>query len=105
MEWFGARCVFRVDTDFYEERVTVWYTESFNEVVALAEAEAVTYAEHVDGEYLGLVQVYRIPGELEQGAEVFSLMRESELDPKAYLDRFFDTGAEIQRDCEAGGAV
>jgi hypothetical protein len=30
------------------------------------------------------------------GAEVFSLMRDSELAPDDYIDRFFDTGQERQ---------
>lgn len=65
-----------------------------------------------DGTALDLFQVYRLaddaPGEAEpltfpvnnkafsavQGAEVFSLIRESDLDPSEYLDRFFDTGCE-----------
>jgi hypothetical protein len=32
----------------------------------------------------------------ESGVEVFSLIRRSKLSPEAYLDRFFDTGAEFQ---------
>ena len=28
------------------------------------------------------------------GAEIFSLMRDSDLDPEDYLDTFFDTGEE-----------
>jgi hypothetical protein len=33
---------------------------------------------------------------LSDGAEVFSLMRASDLEPEAYIDRFFDTGLERQ---------
>ena len=33
---------------------------------------------------------------LEHGAEVFSLLRESSLQPGDYLEAFFDTGAERQ---------
>jgi len=37
---------------------------------------------------------------LEDGDEVFSLIRESELAPDDYISRFFDTGKERQRDAE-----
>jgi hypothetical protein len=51
--------------------------------------------------YLGLAQVYKISEERPgNGDEVFSLLRESTLDSGAYLDRFFDTGGEHQRDHE-----
>jgi len=37
------------------------------------------------------------------GAEVFSLLRESDLEPDAYLDAFFDTGTERQTESGEGG--
>jgi hypothetical protein len=36
-------------------------------------------------------------GEPVDGAEVFSLMRDSQLAPAEYLDAFFDTGSERQQ--------
>ncbi|WGX98091.1 hypothetical protein [Nocardioides sp. L-11A] len=42
-------------------------------------------------------EMYDAPGE---GAEVFSLMRSSELNPDDYLDTFFDTGDERLRTAE-----
>jgi hypothetical protein len=32
------------------------------------------------------------------GKEIYSLLRESNLKPEKYLDRFFDTGFEHQRE-------
>ncbi|MEU4624889.1 hypothetical protein AB0G04_33570 [Actinoplanes sp. NPDC023801] len=95
--WFSVRCVFRLDAEdpaTYEERVTVWKAASFAEAVALAEADAVDYATDVDGEYLGLAQAYAMADELGHGAEVFSLLRDSSLEPDDYMDAFFDTGSE-----------
>jgi hypothetical protein len=43
-----------------------------------------------------LAQAYWMPNPPGQGAEVFSLLRESELPTSEYLNRFFDTGAERQ---------
>jgi hypothetical protein len=80
----------------YEERLTLWRAADFAHAVALAEADVEEYAAAVGGSYLGLAQAYALSDEPGQGAEVFSLMRSSSLDPDAYLDAFFDTGDERQ---------
>lgn len=104
LEWYAVRCVFRSawletadhlppDEHLYEERITLWQATSTEEAIALAEAEAIEYADE-DDEYLELAQAYKLVDELGQGAEVFSLMRSSSLDPDDYLDAHFDTGTE-----------
>jgi len=60
-----------------------------------AEVEAADYAGD-DGtcEVLDLFQAFELfegPG---HGKEIYSLMRQHELAPSEYLDRFFDTGTE-----------
>ena len=62
----------------------------------MAEAEAGEYAADVAGEYLGLAQVYSLADDPGHGAELFSLLRDSQLQPDAYLDAFFNTGEERQ---------
>ena len=102
--WVSVRCVFRSvhqGEQVYEERVTLWRTGSFEVAVARAEAEAEAYAVDLSGpgsttEYLGFAQAYLLADEPATGAEVFSLMRSSDLEPEAYLDTFFDTGSERQ---------
>jgi hypothetical protein len=101
--WFAVRCVFatgwppQARGHTYEERVTLWKADSADEAISRAEAEAVAYAAGISdspGTYLGLAQSYQLfegPGD---GAEVFSLMRRSELGPDDYLSTFFDTGTE-----------
>jgi hypothetical protein len=104
LEWYAVRCVFRSawaesseglppDEHLYEERITLWQASSLEEAIALAEAEAADYAGEED-DYLDLAQAYKLFDEPEHGAEIFSLMRSSKLDPDAYLDAFFDTGDE-----------
>jgi hypothetical protein len=102
LQWYAVRCVFRSawmrtehvpDEQLYEERVTLWQASSSEEAIALAEAEAEDYAGDED-EYLELAQAYQLFEGPAHGAEVFSLMRASLLEPDAYLDTFFDTGAE-----------
>lgn len=101
-QWYAVRCVFRTawmgegpspNEQLYEERVTLWQASSLEEAIALAEDEAEEYAGDED-EYLEIAQAYQLYDEPGHGAEVFSLMRASHLQPDAYLDAFFDTGKE-----------
>jgi hypothetical protein len=70
--------------------------EQLCEAVELAEAEAGEYAGTVDGRYLGLAQAYQLADEIGHGVELFSLIRDSGLDPERYLSTFFDTGTGHQ---------
>jgi hypothetical protein len=87
----------------YEERITLWRTDDIDQAIESAEAEARDYAAALTGppgwptEYTGLAQAYLLFDALEHGAEVFSLHRDSDLDPEQYLDTYFDTGTERQR--------
>jgi hypothetical protein len=81
----------------YEERVTLWQADSAESAIQLAEQEARLYENQIEVEYLGLAQSFRLADELGPGAEVFSLTGNSTLDPRPYLDAFFDTGDEYQR--------
>lgn len=102
-DWFSVRCIFRVTTDdggpLYEERITLWRTEGFEAAIALAEAEAAQYADDLGScDYLGLAQAYQLAEPPGPGAEVFSLIRDSDLESDQYLSTFFDTGQEHQGD-------
>ncbi|MGW3448983.1 hypothetical protein [Streptomyces sp. NPDC001076] len=94
--WYGVRCVFRHRLlGVYEERVTLWTARSADEAIGRAEAEAVEYCEALDEVgYAGFAEAFRIDGAPGEGAEVFSLMRESGLPPGEYVQRFFATGDE-----------
>jgi hypothetical protein len=95
-QWFGVRCVFKWGNQpTYEERVTLWYATSFDEAIEAAELEAERYADGHDYDYLGIAQSYEITdATIGNGSEVFSLLRDSDLDPDDYVDSFFDTGSE-----------
>lgn len=98
--WVSVRCVFRLQfgiDQVYEERVTLWRAADMDVAIELAETEALKYAADVDGEYTGLAQANQLSNALEQGTEVFSLMRSSELDVEAYLEHLFDTGTEREQ--------
>jgi hypothetical protein len=100
--WYGVRCLFQhgpadAEVTAYEERITIWRTASFDEAIERAETEAAEYAAGLDDvSDLALVQAYALPELPGHGAEVFSLIRDSELAPDDYLDAFFDTGGEHQ---------
>jgi len=100
---YSVRCVFAVGRrseavgETYEERITLWSASSAERAIEPAEAEALEYATAVEGcTYLGLAQSYQLADDVGDSAEVFSLMRDSELEPKEYLDVFFDVGTEHQ---------
>ncbi len=104
--WYAVRCVFlsgwspEPAAQAYEERITLWRAGSADEAIERAEVEAREYAAGIGDRpdtYLGLAQSYWMFDELGDGAEVFSLVRTSELAPAAYLDRHFDTGRELQK--------
>lgn len=114
LSWYSVRCAFAsetwVDEDgsytTYEERVTLWQAGSADEAIERAEAEALAYAAAVEETpvtYLGLAQCFHLFDEPGDGAEMFSMMRDSELDPEEYIDTFFDTGSEHRSDVDDDG--
>lgn len=104
MKSFSVRCIFkwafRADQtlkNLYEERITLWKAENFEHAIQLAEEEALEYADD-SCEFLGLSQAYAMYDEaVESGIEVFSLLRESDLEAEQYLDAFFDSGFQRAR--------
>ncbi len=102
-KWFGVRTIYRHtdrssgELNLYEERVVLIRAADQDEAIEKAEDEAGRYAAE-DCEYLGYAMSFEIFEEaIEEGVEVFSLMRDHPLSPKEYIDRFFDTGAERSR--------
>ncbi len=107
MPSFSVRCFFlwarRPDQTakyLYEERITLWQATDVDEALKLAEDEAGMYAAE-DDKYLEFAQAYAlyedVGTEETQGTEIFSLLRESDLEPDDYLSAFFDTGKERTR--------
>jgi len=101
MPSFSVRCVFLCERrqdqtarHLYEERITLWKAADIDQAMALAEDEARLYAAK-DDRYLGLAQAYALYDDIAtDGTEVFSLLRDSDLEPDDYLSAFFDTGKE-----------
>ena len=108
--WYGVRLVYRLifaSQQVYEERVLIVRAESGDDAILQAETLSKDY-ESETTEYLGYAMAFHIFDEngpsLGPGIEVFSLMRTSELEPDAYIDRFHDTGSERCREPNDGPA-
>ncbi|WP_300678760.1 hypothetical protein [Nocardioides sp.] len=101
--WFGVRSVYRFaerldGRDVYEERVVIFKAPDLDDAIAQAETEAAEYVDLLgDGEAVGFYQAFAMSDEPSQGAEVFSLMRTSDLSVADYLDQHFDSGEERQQ--------
>lgn len=98
MRWFAVRHLIRNGSN-YEERITIWNRNADAAAIDAARAEAERYAESLDdARVLDVFQSYRMFDPPEDGAEVFSLIRSSELESEEYVDRFLSTGDEFQTD-------
>jgi hypothetical protein len=100
--WYAVRSLFRIEGEpesAYEERITLWRAASFDGALEKAAVEAVEYADFIGASYLpDFGQAYHLPdAPPRDGAEIFSLIRDSTLPPKPYIERFFSTGAERQQ--------
>ncbi len=97
-QWFSVRSHYRFIGEFnqniYEERVVLFESDDFDHAIRQAQDEAAEYADVAQCEILPLFQSFKLFDEVGTGSEIFSLMREDELPPNEYLDRFFDTGTE-----------
>lgn len=106
-EWYAVRCVLldrshKAETEAgsdksYEERITLWMAHTAEAAVRRAEQEAEEYGRDVGSDYVGLAQSFHLAETLQDGCEVFSLIRRSPLPENQYLSRYFDTGGERQQ--------
>jgi hypothetical protein len=105
MPSFSTRTIIRWDSEapekkkyIYEERITLWKAKDEDAALKKSEKEAIRYAKESGNKYLGYIQLYWLFTDIPvDGVEVFSLLRESDLSPKNYIDTHFDTGNEKQR--------
>ena len=98
--WFAVQCVFVVEAgsvvpergQAYEERVTLWQAADADEAMSRARAEAEKYATEAGFELVTYMTAYELYEPPKDGVEVWSLMRDSWLPPKDYVDRFVRRG-------------
>jgi hypothetical protein len=99
--WYAVRCIVRWtnwEGSPYEERITLWKAASSELAIAKAEEEVIQYAKDNGFEAAPFSQAFSLTeGQaLGDGVEVFSLLRDSDLQPDEYLNRYFSTGTEHQ---------
>jgi hypothetical protein len=105
MQWFTVRTVVhRRDERVYQERITLWRRATADDAAEAALTESAEYAADESAVDCGLAQVFEPYGDdvaglrsAAEGCEIFSLVRQSDLEPGPYLDTFFDTGREQQQ--------
>jgi hypothetical protein len=110
MPLFGVRTVIQLPPDprgkgmhLYEERVTLFRAADSNEAIRSAEAEIAVYVAD-GGVALPFFQSFELYDDVAfsgNSVEVFSLIRDSSLAPTKYIDAFFDTGTEHQKNADA----
>ncbi len=92
------RCVFRLlpAVDRYVERIALWQADSFPDAIAVAEPDAESRAAREGLDYLGFADAFRTHqmhhDHPDHGDEVFSLLRDSKLEPERYVEAFFTAG-------------
>ena len=98
-KWYGVRTIYehenraRGRNRLYEERIVLIQANSHEEALAKAETEAGSYG--TDGARdLGHTISFELFDAPREGVEVFCLMRQSRLEPKRYIEKFFETGRE-----------
>ena len=101
--WYSVKCVFKHDylsrqhgEVVYEERIVVLKASSLDEAIALGEVEANAYAgDKGTVHYTGFISAFHMfERKLANRAEVYSLMRQSNMDTDAFLDHYYDDGSE-----------
>jgi hypothetical protein len=100
MGWYSVKCIF-VDEDDnseylyrYKERILLWEANNSEEAISYAETEAKEYSINNNCEYLEFCNSCLLFEKPNVGKELYSISRESDLEPQEYLDEFYDTGAE-----------
>ena len=107
-KWFTVRCLFEhptrrleSSTPLYEERVTIWWADDWDEAYDMAAEEAVIYADEANCTYLRLVDAFDLFDDIVgSGTEVWSNMRESNLDAQTYASTFCSTPRDRVHDFE-----
>jgi hypothetical protein len=99
--WYAAKMIFGWYRDSgkrkcYEERIVLLKATDFENAIEQAEKESERYCREWSDEdsrirYEGLLDVYHLfMPTVGHGTEIYSRVRRSPLEPKEYLDRYYD---------------
>ena len=105
--FFAAKCVFRVraleegkPVRMFEERIVLVKCRKFDDAFKKAEKVGRKYAKADNTKnrkttFLACVGVYIIQDPIEDGVEIFSMLRVSDMPDKKYLKQHYQTGSEF----------
>lgn len=99
--WYAAKLIFgwyrhSGERKCYEERIVLFRAISFEDAIEQAENESERYCRDWSSEgcqirYEGFLDVYHLSEPtVGHGAEIYSKVRKSPLEPSEYLDRYYD---------------
>ena len=103
--WYGVKCLIEKiglsevpDAHVYEERVVIFRASDFDDAMEQAEREASEYAQQSGGHYIGYCNAFKIDSaKIENGTEVYSVMREVTASPSEFITRYYDDGRDKHR--------
>lgn len=97
--WYAVRCLLKDESNtIYEERTILVRAASDHEAIEKAEKDALKHAKILNMEYQFYADSYHLSDEnIGEYTEVFSLMRESDIDRDAYVNRYLDSGNELRK--------
>lgn len=104
-QWYGIKCLIEHDglseepgSHVYEERVVIFCAPDFDQAIARAEREVADYAQANGARYIGYCNAYKIDAlAIEDGTEVYSVMREVPLPCADFITRYYDDGTDKHR--------
>lgn len=104
--WYAVRCLFSHPTrtkdgdgTLYEERITLWKCDAWQEAYLKAEKEAKEYAEEENCIFIKATDSFHLfDRELKEGTESWSTMRGSFLDSETYENTFCSTSRDRAHD-------
>jgi len=105
--WYAVKCIFshpsrarEKEGHLYEERITLWKANSWNEAFEKAKEEAKKYEEE-DCIFIKALEAFHLfDQKVGNGTEVWSVMRSSHFDAETYMKTFCMSGHE--RSCPLG---
>ena len=100
--WFAVRCLFSHPTrkhfseeQLFEERITLWRADSWDEAFTAAEAEAANYANSANCIFVRALDGFHLfDSTVGEASEVWSVMRGSNMDADTYILTFCKTARD-----------
>ena len=101
-DYYAVRCLFSHPTreriknqNLYEERITIWEAQTWEEAYKMAELEAKNYAKEADAIFIEATDSFKLfDNKFNSGLEVWSTMRDSKVSNAEYISNYINTGKE-----------